>query len=326
MEQIKEDKVVMIEAFNRKSFSQRKAYLSRVITVKKKALKTAPVGRLKVVTSHGQLQYYHVIAEEKSLPVYLSKKDLKLARKLAQKAYDKKVVSAAERELKAWNMLASFFPETTVEELYETLSPARQALVVPVVPTDEQYRAVWEAVEYTPKPFKEGAKVFYTDRGERVRSKSEQLIANLLYRLGIPYRYECPIKVAVNGKTQTWYPDFTILDVKNRKEVYLEHLGMLDDRSEENNYARNAFWKMKVYEENGLYEGKNMLYSFETGQAPLDITYVEMKLRRMLGMPPLKQTINYPSQTTAPRQHYSNAVSYDSDSRRSWEEPDYDTY
>ena len=197
---------------NEKKREQRKAELARLITVKKKAIKAAPEGCLRITTNRGNYQYYHFI-NSKERQRYLSKKDFKLARKLAQKAYDKKVVSAAERELKAWNMLASFFPEATVEQVYESLSPARQALVVPIVPTDEQYRAEWEAVEYTPKPFKEGAKVFYTDRGERVRSKSEQLIANLLNRLGIPYRYECPIKVAVNGKVQTWYPDFTILDV-----------------------------------------------------------------------------------------------------------------
>lgn len=275
--------------YQRSYAGQRKAYLLRTIAVKQKALKTAPEGRLKVVTSHGQLQYYHVFEERKVTPNYLSKKNLKLAARLAQKAYDQKVIRVAERELKAWDMLANFFPEHTVEEVYETLSPARKALVTPIIETDEEYRARWEAVEYTPKPFQEGAKVFITDRGEQVRSKSEQLIANLLYRLNIPYRYEYPIEVKVNGWTRTWYPDFTILDVKNRREVYLEHLGMLDDTREEHNYSVKAFWKMKVYEENGMYEGKNMLYSFETGAAPLDITYVEMKVRRMLGMPPRKE-------------------------------------
>ena len=155
---------------NEKKREQRKAELARLITVKKKAIKAAPEGCLRITTNRGNYQYYHFI-NSKERQRYLSKKDFKLARKLAQKAYDKKVVSAAERELKAWNMLASFFPEATVEQVYESLSPARQALVVPIVPTDEQYRAEWEAVEYTPKPFKEGAKVFYTDRGERVRSK-----------------------------------------------------------------------------------------------------------------------------------------------------------
>ena len=41
---------------------------------------------------------------------------------------------------------------------------------------------------------------------------------------------------------------------------------------------------MKVYEVNGIYEGKNILYSFETSRAPLDINYVEMKLRRTLAI------------------------------------------
>lgn len=275
-------------SLDRTQIAKRKAILVRQISLKTKALAKAPAGYLRILSSRGKNQYYQVLPGngKKGIPVYLSKKDMKLAGRLAQKAYDKEVLSAAERELKAWDMLANFFPEHTVEEVYEALSPARQALVTPIIETDEEYRARWEAVEYTPKPFQEGAKVFITDRGEQVRSKSEQLIANLLYRLNIPYRYEYPIEVKVNGRTRTWYPDFTILDVKNRREIYLEHLGMLDDTREEHNYSVNAFWKMKVYEENGMYEGKNMLYSFETGAAPLDITYVEMKVRRMLGMPP----------------------------------------
>ena len=151
-------------------------------------------------------------------------------------------------------------------------------------PTDDQYRKQWEAVTYEPGWFKADAAVYITDRGERVRSKSEQLIANLLYRLGIPYRYEYPIEVVVNGHKKTWRPDFTILDVKNRRELYLEHFGKLDDQEDDGNYARNAFEKMKIYEENGMYDGGCMIYSFETNKAPLDIKYVERKVRRALGI------------------------------------------
>lgn len=272
-------------AQDRAQIAKRKAILVRQISLKTKALAKAPAGYLRILSGRGKNQYYQVLPGngKKGIPVYLSKKDLKLAKKLAQKAYDKKVLHAAERELKAWNMLAAFFPEHTVEEVYATLSPARQALVVPVIETDEEFRAKWEAVTYQPGYIRADAPVFMTDRGERVRSKSEQLIANLLYRLGIPYRYEYPVELEVDGRKKTWRPDFMILDVKQRKEYYLEHFGMLDDTSEDN-YARNAFWKMKVYEANGIYEGKNILYSFETSRAPLDISYVEMKLRRTLAM------------------------------------------
>ena len=191
----------------------------------------------------------------------------------------------AEQELKAWNMLAKFFPSMTVEEVYRTLSPVRQKFVTPVIPTDEEFQEQWEAVTYEPGRFMDGAAVFMTDRGERVRSKSEQLIANLLYRLGIPYRYEYPLEVMVNGSKRIWRPDFTILDVRNRRELYLEHFGLLDDQSDRDNYARIAFRKMKVYEENGHFDGGDMIFSFETSKAPLDITYVERKVRRALGMP-----------------------------------------
>lgn len=269
--------------FDAQRIEVRRVQLKKLISTKRRALLSAPKGWLRVTTSHGSVQYYLMEEGVGADQHYLTNKDLKLAKKLAQKAYDKKVLYAAERELKAWNMLAAFFPEHTVEEVYATLSPARQALVVPVIETDEEYRAKWEAVTYEPGSIRADAPVFMTDRGERVRSKSEQLIANLLYRLGIPYRYEYPVELEVEGRKRTWRPDFMILDVKRRKEYYLEHFGMLDDTSEDN-YARTAFWKMKVYEQNGIYEGENILYSFETSRAPLDISYVEMKLRRTLAM------------------------------------------
>lgn len=263
---------------DRQSISNRQQALQRLITKKKKALSQAPGGYLQITTSHGIPQFYRIMGERETGRTYLSKKDLGKVRELAQKSYDQKVLRVAEQELKAWNMLAKFFPSMTVEEVYRTLSPVRQKFVTPVIPTDEEFQEQWEAVTYEPGRFMDGAAVFMTDRGERVRSKSEQLIANLLYRLGIPYRYEYPIKIKVDGKTEIWRPDFMILDVRHRKEFFLEHLGMLDVPD----YARVAFHKMMVYEQNGLHEGQGMYYSYETGGAPLDIRYVEAVVRRVL--------------------------------------------
>ena len=268
----------------RPNTDERARGLTKLIETTQRHLKKAPEGFLKIRQIRGAPRYYQVITGEANQGTYLSKKHLDLAKQLAQKSYDLKVLKAAELELQAWQLLASHFPDKTFEEVYETLSPARQKLVTPVIPTDEQYRKQWEEVTYTPGFFKSDAPMYITDRGERVRSKSEQLIANLLYRLGIPYRYEYPIEVIVNGYKKTWRPDFTILDVKNRRELYLEHFGKLDDSDDTDNYARNAFGKMKIYEENGMFDGGCMIYSFETSKAPLDITYVEMKVRRALGL------------------------------------------
>lgn len=258
--------------------NERVVFLQDTIKKQKRRLAKAPSGYLRIAERGGKPQYYHVESKSQGPGKYLDSRQLDLAKKLAQKSYDKKVLRAAEQELKAWTMLASFFPDQTLEEIYGLLSPSRQSLVCPLLPTDEEYRKAWEAVDYEPGWFKKNEPEYWTDRDERVRSKSEQLIANLLYRLGIPYRYEYPIKIKVNGKTEIWRPDFMILDIKHRKEFFLEHLGMLDGPE----YARNAFHKMMVYEQNGLYEGQGMYYSYETGGAPLDIRYVETVVRRVL--------------------------------------------
>lgn len=264
--------------------SSRERQLTKIIGEKKRALQKAPSGFLRIATIRGKTRYYRGEEGNPHMGKYLKKDDLNLAKQLAQKSYDQKVLRTAELELQAWQLLAKHFPAMTVEEVYQTLSPARQKLVTPIIPTDEEYRKQWEAVTYEPGWFKADAAVYITDRGERVRSKSEQLIANLLYRLNIPYRYEYPIELNVNGRKRIWRPDFTILDVKHRKEFYIEHFGKLDDQDDTDNYARNAFGKMKVYEENGMYDGGCMIFSFETSKAPLDIQYVEMKVRRALGM------------------------------------------
>ena len=261
--------------------SARAVTLRRLIRSKKLALEKAPPGSLRVANIRGHDRYYHVVScDAKVVATYLGKDRVDLTRKLAQKGYDRKVLDAAERELEAWELLAAHFPDKTVEEVYDTLAPARQKYVTPVRLTDEEFRKQWESVTYEPGYFRSDAAEYYTDRGERVRSKSEQLIANLLFRLGIPYRYEYPVTVYVDGKPQVWRTDFTILDVKNRKEYYLEHFGMLGDAE----YAKNAFRKMRIYEENGMYEGSSMLYSFETYDVPLDIRYLERKVRRTLGV------------------------------------------
>ena len=57
--------------------------------------------------------------------------------------------------------------------------------------------------------------------GHKVRSKSEVIIANLLYTNHIPYRYEAAL--ALNELTV--YPDFTILHPTTQQFFYWEHFG-----------------------------------------------------------------------------------------------------
>ena len=73
-----------------------------------------------------------------------------------------------------------------------------------------------------------------------MRSKSELNIADTLYKMEIPYKYKCPF-VLMNGRTV--HPDFTILDIVNRREIYWEHRGMMDDRM----YLKQSVQRIKEY-------------------------------------------------------------------------------
>ena len=51
----------------------------------------------------------------------------------------------------------------------------------------------WSSEPFTGKEMTGEAPDYETDKGEIVRSKSELIIANTLAKLGIPYKYECPL-------------------------------------------------------------------------------------------------------------------------------------
>ena len=86
----------------------------------------------------------------------------------------------------------------------------------------------------------EEGKIHKTLAGIMVRSKSEVIIANMLYERGIPFKYEVPL-YAPDG---TFYiPDFTI--TWNGKEWYWEHLGMLDQEEYRNHWETKKEWYKK---------------------------------------------------------------------------------
>ena len=89
-----------------------------------------------------------------------------------------------------------------------------------------------------------------TDKGDYVASKSEMMIANKLYSLGIHYEYE---KEVVIGNVH-FRPDFTIF-TKDGRIFYWEHAGMMDEPE----YRRRHDDKMDFYERNGIRLQENLI-------------------------------------------------------------------
>lgn len=259
----------------KKLLDARESYLLKLKKEKEAALKNVPEGFLRICNRGSKTYYYHRTNPKDSNGSYLSKDDVQLVHQLAQKNYDTKVLHSINQELDAIKSYHSLSPKTNVEEIYEALNHKRQNLIIPVSEPEDQYIQNWTSVEYQGKHFDEHIPELYTAKGERVRSKSEIIIADLLHRESIPYRYEYPLYLPGMG---TIYPDFTALHVKLRKEIYWEHLGMMDDPV----YVEKALQKIAAYEQNGIFPGENLILTYETKQTPINQKLVLLMIRHYL--------------------------------------------
>lgn len=155
------------------------------------------------------------------------------------------------------------------------LHTQRQLLVTPIEPIWEKELAQWYDSEYHGKEFYEGTAEIVTEKGERVRSKSEKILADYFYRNNILYQYERPLYLKGYG---TVYPDFTFLSKKTRKEIYWEHEGMMDKPE----YAKSAVKKIESYQRNGIHLGERLILTFETELTVLNSQIVEELVEKYL--------------------------------------------
>ena len=155
--------------------------------------------------------------------------------------------------------------------LVQSFHPLRQELIIPATLSNEQYAAAWLAQKYKGRSFAADTPPLLTSKGERVRSKSEMLIADTLTRMGVPYHYEYPLTLNDNGHTFTMNPDFLCLNLRTRQEFIWEHFGMMDDAA----YSSKTVKKLRTYAQNGIYPGHNLITTAETTELPLNTRYLE---------------------------------------------------
>lgn len=252
----------------------RKQQLENLISCTKVAISKAPQGKLKLSTCNHTYQYYRKNPENKKSIEYIPKSNKKLVKELAQKDYDEQLLPVLEQELLYVNEILNFLQKNKVSQVYNHLAEKRQELVEPVTLPDKIYIQKWQAQEYSHKSFSENSPNLFTAKNERVRSKSEVIIADTLFRLGIPYRYEFPLKL----QKFTVHPDFYCLNVRTRREFAWEHLGMMDAYE----YASSAVEKFNAYENAGFYPGDNLIISMETSGLPLSSKQAEKIARHYL--------------------------------------------
>lgn len=242
-------------------------------------------GRLRITHKRGKPQYYldlpNPASPGKRSTHYLPKSNMEKIQALAQRDYEIKLQRALLRQLDKIHYLQTVlnsYDEHALESVYSSMHPSRKALIKPLVMDQSAYTEIWKSRSYTPKPLSDNDTGISTENGEYVRSKSEKIIADKYFKMGIPYRYECPLHLSDRGKRIVIHPDFTVLNTTTRKEIYHEHFGMMDSET----YSRAALKRIELYAQNGIFVGDRLIITHETSDMPLSMPYFEQLIDRYL--------------------------------------------
>ena len=235
--------------------------------------KNAPLGHLKTRRVKGKMYFGQQFFDKETnrwKSIHINKKMLPLAQSLAQKLYYSKVKDFLHHNLKMLTRMQRSYHPQRLEEEYNLLPEEIQMLIVPLQETVKTRIQKWNAEIYEPNSAMPEHLRYETEQGELVRSKSEMIIANLLYqhRDTILYKYERPLPIVNKGKRIIIHPDFTIL----------EHAGMMDGST----YANDFVWKVNTYMKNDLLPGRDVLFTYESQMYPLELKVLKKTIDILL--------------------------------------------
>lgn len=254
---------------------RRLAEINEVRRVLERQVENYPEGSIKINRRGASFQFYFRTQESDTKGKYMPVKEREKARQIIQKGYDLDVIKEIRREEQQIKRFLKDYRPEHIQAIYERQGEIRKKFINPVQKDIEAFILDWTNTEYCGKSFEGVETEYFTENGERVRSKSEIVIANALKRANIPYRYEYPTKVSRMGIV---YPDFTCLNKKTRKEIIWEHFGKMDDED----YANKTVRKINNYELAGFKMGKNLIATYESSTSSLSTRMIDHMIKEYL--------------------------------------------
>lgn len=221
-----------------------------------------PEGNLRVCSVNNGKPLYFWIKKDGGR-TYLKTSEHETAVTLAQKDYERKLMKELTKQINTTKRFLKNCDNSNLINIYANANTARKQLINPYFITDKEFIAKWyESIPANTNTYPFEHKIM-TERGELVRSKSEKILADKLFHKNIPYVYESEIALPYGRIC----PDFTVLNVRTRKTIYIEHFGMIDDIE----YVKNSLAKkIAKYQDNNLIMGVDWIATFEGADFPFD--------------------------------------------------------
>lgn len=104
--------------------------------------------------------------------------------------------------------------------------------------------------------------------GDRVFSKSEIVVSEIMKSHGIPFQYELTAKSKIEGTVR--YPDW-VMFTHEGNPVFLEHLGMLGNDEYQQKWLPKVYW----YARHGVHYGVNLFTTRDEDNGGLDCAAIE---------------------------------------------------
>ncbi len=227
--------------------------------------------KLKCTNKNGNSYYY---IDDK----YIRKSNLSEVKLIAQSQYYNKLIHNADVIIKELDRIKRVYDMNNIYDVYNKMKPARKAVIEPIDISNYEKSVIWENEPFETKGIREENIMYRTERGEKVRSKSEKIIADTLFRYDIAYRYEAPLSLYNGSYNVLIYPDFTTMNRRNGRIYYWEHLGLMDNAE----YSDRASARIGMYEQNDILLGDKLIITHETAERVLDIDVLNKYIKKYL--------------------------------------------
>jgi len=227
-------------------------------------LNLLPSGKLSVKQCKSNFKWY---LTDNGRKIYLPKSQKSLVEDLAKKKYLSFKLDELIQERKACLHYLKCFSDTSLKSEQFLSNPLYFSLLKSSFKPKSQFHEDWINAIYD-KNIKRPENLIHKSLSTNiVRSKSEAMIDTALFQHNIPFRYECLLQL----NELYLYPDFTIMHPITNKIYYWEHFGMMDNPI----YAKKTFSKLQIYNSNNITPSINLITTYETKDAPLDIYHIE---------------------------------------------------
>ncbi|RRF94821.1 MAG: hypothetical protein DUD27_08905 [Lachnospiraceae bacterium] len=237
-------------------------FLEKEIPILEARIKAAPSGKLRIYTHDNYSRWMVLLSDGKSQ--YIKKSEKELVCKLWHKQLDSDSLDLYKRELAILKR-----DSAAIEKLYASRQKRINRHTNSTLPQDKAVFLPdenWHDIPYHKNPYKQENLTNIGPGGEKMRSKSEVMIAMALAQHNIEYRYECEYPLGCRSV----YPDFMIKRPADGEIILWEHFGMWDNEE----YLKGAVDKINDYIANGLIPYENFIYSLETESHPTDYSLI----------------------------------------------------